>query len=190
MRGGIKCGIIHGVIFYQMVTPEVFANEANFKIQSDVKAQVVDLSSSKDANGDLTKILESGEIGKCGLSLCPCKKVTKNSDFLNNFTKNVHNIEVLYIDEEFLNQIGLDLATINTTIYLTLSPKTDPREYEAKFAKYQSMGITGINFDIETLSKGYLALCDKFNLKKCAHSIEFERQLEKAKNLDLDAAIV
>lgn len=190
MRGIFKCGIIHGVIFYQMVSPEVFASEMHFELKNDIKAQVVDLSGSKDAHSDLLNIQETAQNRIYGLSLVPSKKVAKNGNFFENFTENAQKLEVLFIDEDLLNIEKLDLSDINTDIYLTLSTKTEPRDYEARFYKYAVLGISGINFDIETVTKGHLALCDKFDLKKCAHSIEFDRHLEQARKLDLDIAIL
>ena len=190
MRELFKCGIIHGVIFYQLVSPEVFMDETHFNIQNDIKAQVVDLSGAKNVGDELRTILNSAGSEAFGLSLVPSRKVAKNDDFFEYLTENAANMEILFVDEDILSREDTDFKALKVDVFLTLSPKTEPREYESKFYKYASLGIFGINFDIDSVTKGHLALCGKFSLRKCVHGIEFERQLEKAKSLAIDIALI
>ena len=102
-------------------------------------------------------------------------------------SKNDQKIKVIFIDNEFFDNKNVNFDELNCPKYITITSKTKPRDYEALFYKYSKAGITGINFDIESVTKGHLALCTKFNLTTCAYGITFERQIEKAKELDLNA---
>ena len=74
-----------------MVSPEVFASEMHFELKNDIKAQVVDLSGSKDAHSDLLNIQETAQNRIYGLSLVPSKKVAKNGNFFENFEDLIFN---------------------------------------------------------------------------------------------------
>jgi len=104
--------------------------------------------------------------------------------------KNDEDISVFFIDESYISKSLLDLSGSNKNIYINLSSKTDPREYELLFNLYRSKNISGINFDIEKITKGHIALCDKFQLNVCVEGVNFERQLEKAKDLNVDAVLI
>ena len=74
------------MIFYQLVSPDVFEDETHFNIENDIKAQVVDLSSVKNPDEGLRSILSTANLEAFGLSVTPSRKIAKNDDFFEILT--------------------------------------------------------------------------------------------------------
>ena len=163
-------------------------NNQDFNIEDFIdKVLVVDLKDvSKSSSESIKNVLRKLNYN-ISLSLVPSKKIIKNEQFLHILEKTLRNIDTLFVDEAYLNEKLVDILEISKTKYITLSPKTKSKDYELLLYKYSISGITGINFDIDTVSKGHIALCSKFGLQSCVHSISFERQMEKANSLNVDA---
>lgn len=186
MRGDLKCGIIHGVIIYSLrKVPEI----SDFSRDSHEKVLVADLAAEKSLKEDIVQLLESSGNSNYGLNLVPSKKITKNSEFKEDFSKIALKCSLIFVDNDFLEAGLLEFKGV-VKAFLTLSPKLDPRNYEAKFNMYKNLGVDGINFDIEKVTKGHLALCSKFGLDICATNIEYERHLEKAEQLNINKVLI
>ena len=183
MRGGFKCGRIQGVILYIMSELKNITKESQKDAKNDGKVLVATVNTC----AELEKLMNDRAIEGIGCSFVKSKKILKTSDFWTTISKNDQKIKVIFIDNEFFDNKNVNFDELNCPKYITITSKTKPRDYEALFYKYSKAGITGINFDIESVTKGHLALCAKFNLTTCAYGITFERQIEKAKELDLNA---
>lgn len=186
MRGTFKCGRIQGVIIYEKTKLNNLEEKVDSIRDLDVKVQLVDL---KSFNELYVKENVSSNI-KYGLVFENSKKSSKNLENWENLLINQDQIITIFMDEAIIKSNSLELSEYRGDIFLTLSKKTKARDYEMLFHTYSNMGICGINFDIDCVTKGQIALCTKFKLKSCAHYLAFDRQMEKATSLNIDAVLI
>lgn len=186
MRGTFKCGRIQGVIIYEMTKLNNLEEKVDSIRDLNIKVQVVDLKSFNELYAKENVSPNT----KYGLVFENSKKSSKNLENWENLLLNQDEITTIFMDEAIIKSNILELSEYRGDIFVTLSTKTKARDYEMLFHTYSNMGICGINFDIDSVTKGQIALCTKFKLKSCAHSILFDRHIEKAKELELESIIL
>jgi hypothetical protein len=186
VRDTLNCGRIHDVIIYNLTKKsDLLENQQKYK-QNMANIQVIELNTVQSF--DIFDTLHNGK--QYGVSLVLSKKEKNNQLLWDKILLNKKKIHTIFINQQDIPDNLSIYSEISANLYLTLSPKTKARDYESLFFRYTNLGIDGINFDIETVTKGQIALCSKFNLLHCAHSLAFDRHMEKANSLKLTAVFI
>ncbi|MFN8015077.1 MAG: hypothetical protein U0R17_00520 [Acidimicrobiia bacterium] len=162
----------------------------NFKELSSAKNDFILRINCKDLN-KINNINENTKDLLKGFWIDKSKFIELNEILETNILTDLKSI--LILDSSISSAIDNDqFAALNNTfnVYFYYGSKVKSSNYEKHFYDYSLNCLNGVCFDIDLVSKGLVALANKFNLEPIIVNAKYERHLEVATNLNVDKVLV
>lgn len=146
-------------------------------------------------------------------------RTDKISSILRDFSQNIANHEIIqgiwldpiyFIDEQIEKQI-YDLLNnkqfeivirphsnklenesnrCNADTYVHTTTIEHSSQYEKIFSKLAASNYTGVAFDVESFTRGHIALANKFSLHTAITGIKYNRQFEMASQANVQVQLI